>query len=68
LRKNYFHERVARIKPLVRKIRKFKLNLQKTIQNSGKQFYLLTEANIMYLVQMDIIMCGENLGKNFIKK
>jgi broad specificity polyphosphatase/5'/3'-nucleotidase SurE len=26
---------------------------------------LLTEANIMYLVQMDIIMCGTNLGKNF---
>jgi broad specificity polyphosphatase/5'/3'-nucleotidase SurE len=26
------------------------------------------EASIMYLVQMDIIMCGQNLGKNFGKK
>jgi len=54
---------------LVTKIIKNKRNLQKTIyrgfQNSGKQFYLLTEANIMYLIQMDVIMLGKNLGKNF---
>ena len=29
---------------------------------------MLTEANIIYLVKMDIIMCGKNLGKKFVKK
>jgi len=74
LRKNDFPERVFRKKSpsLVRKVRKFKRNSQKTIyrrvQNYGKQFYLLMQVSIMHLDQMDIIMCEENSGKNFRKK
>jgi hypothetical protein len=31
-----------------------------------KQFYFLMKANVMYLVQMDVITCGE-CGKGFGK-
>jgi hypothetical protein len=72
LRQNNFHGKMARKSSLVRKIREFKWNSQKTIygrvQNSGKQLHLLMKANIMYLEQMDIIMYGEYPGKNLGKK
>jgi len=55
---------------LDKEIQRFEWNSQKTIyrrvRNSGKETYLLTKANIMYLEEMDIIMCGENPGKNFL--
>ena len=53
------------------KIQSFQWNSQRSIyrrfRNSGKQIYLLMNANTMYLDQMDIIMRGENQGKNFGK-
>ena len=36
--------------------------------NSGKHFYFLMKANITYLVQMDVIVCGEYKGKSFGRK
>lgn len=57
---------------LIRKIIKFEWNSHKTIyrrvQNSGKVFYMLIEANIMYLALIYVITCeeipGEELRKN----
>jgi hypothetical protein len=56
VKKNDFYGIVARIKPFNsqknHKVQmKFAENHYRGFQNSGKQFYLLTEANIMYLVE-----------------
>ena len=33
-----------------------------------KRVLFVDETNIMYLIETDVIMCCENLGKNFGKK
>jgi hypothetical protein len=73
LRQNDFYGKLARkSSSLLRKIREFKWNSQKTIygrvQNSRKHLNLLMKTSVMYLEQMDIIMCGEYSGKNFREK
>jgi hypothetical protein len=42
----------------------FPENYFQKFQNSGKGLYMLMEANIMYLDQIDVIMCDEIAGKN----
>jgi hypothetical protein len=70
LRKNDFHLRKkAFINQKTQKVRmEFAENSLQRVRNSGKQFYLLTKTNIMYLDKTDVIVYGRNLGRNFWKK
>ena len=45
----------------------FHKTIYRRVQNSGKVFYMLMEANIIYLDLIDVIKCEENPGKNLGK-
>jgi len=68
-RKNDFHGRVAEKKSFVSQKNQREWNLQKVmywrVWSYGKQFYFLMKANIMYLDQVDVIMCGKYPRKGF---